>query len=210
MRLRSFLLSLLSTLAMSACLLAPSLGEELTLPTPSSFRSIVIWNEKTGDGGSACPVGVGAIAYTAKHVTDDLPDVWYDPVTKRHGHVRVSATDKVRDFAIVQPAEDGELFPHPSEIAKHAPETGEALLWDGLVDGRFAVRLHGWAMVLNAMNDGELWVDGEAIPGLSGGCVASSLPNGPIYAILLGNVYSTEPHPTWRPRMRAEPIWGRR
>lgn len=181
-------------------------GVELQLP--SNFATVVVLNTK-GGGGSACPVGVGAFAYTAKHVTQPAedyttPTFWIDPLDRdrKQYPLRVIYEDKKLDLAKVAPAGNGVFFPHPRRIASHPPYAGEEVEVYGIYEDRPAVYKGGH--VLNLDSAGRLVVDGSAFYGTSGGCICS-LKTGEVYAIF---VSFNEVEGT-RPFLLGIPIWGR-
>lgn len=179
------------------------------LRIPSSYHSVVIFNQKTDSGGTACPVGLGAFAFTAKHVAVDDPDHWFDPVTGKKGALQVLWKSEDRDLAkvaIVTDSGEPEFFPHPMAVANSGPYPGDPILSDGLLQA-LPVIFHGFALQIHPEKH-ELWVDGSTFPGSSGGCAYSPLPNVEAYGIVLGSA-SAPSFPTgMRPQLRVEPIWG--
>lgn len=178
------------------------------LRLPPSYRALILWDPVKHGAGMACPVGVGAVAYTANHVVE-ATHVWTDPQTGTPftwKEFRVMKTDPAHDLATIAPTDEGDgigLFPHPiPEVSKSAPAVGEAVeiygMWHNL-----PVIWHGW--VLGVDGDGDLIIDSNGFPGTSGGCVVS-LQSGKLLAII---VVAVEENGA-RMMMGAKPVWGRK
>lgn len=208
--LRRTLRSAFAIVTMSA-FLANGIAAPPPLELPRSYGALNLWSTTPGQtgNGSACPMGVGAQAFTAAHVAMHNPDLWVDPLDlTQHGGVVVVWKDEKTDLAIIIPASSDaqRLFPHPLTIAKHAPKGGEDLIIYGMLEHYPAV-FYGKAITM--LEDGELQVDGTAWPGSSGGCVCS-LKTNELYAILLGTrITSGDYLGMQRPTLRAIPVWGR-
>lgn len=179
------------------------------LALPRDFASIQLVRLGDDPGiACACPVGLGMVAYTAKHVTSRAPNIWIDPLDLTvKGAVRVATEDPILDLATVARVGDGgtEFFPHPHQIAKHPPYAGEEIIVDGAMD-YIPTRWYGRVV---ALKGGLLFLDVSGWPGTSGGCVIS-LKTGEVYAIVNGPTVDSNEMGFERALLRTTPIWGRK
>lgn len=201
----SFLKKILTTLLALTLTFAPvHLKGQESIPLPPTWKGLVIFNPAPpGMGGCACPIGVGSWALTAKHVIADNPSLWFDPLSKDNPQgLRIAWTDPKLDIGAVS-RDDDKLFPHPVQVAKHPPFSGDEVTIYGIFNHKSVV-YHGHILTIDF--DGLLGIDSMGDFGTSGGCVILDRTGELIgIASQLGIDFDK---PMVRPAVWAVPVWG--
>jgi hypothetical protein len=154
--------------------------------------------------GTGCLIGNNRVL-TAKHVIDGEDSVEWSMSPIIHGPARILSKQK-EDVAVLLLLSGNFPVVQPMRIAPTMPASGDPVTIYGRILGNREVVVHAFAFI---ENDGNLYLDGLSITGMSGACVMND--EGELVGVLHGTaVIVTNPPAPMRAMVVVTPVVGKR